>query len=64
MVYSRALIPMDYSIHIIHNHEEVENEGSPLGLQLVAALKEFGLVNHSIWHDVSPTFYMHAEVEK
>lgn len=52
MVCRHAVIPMDYSIHIIHNDKAMERTGSPLGLQLVAVLKEFGLVNHSIWHPV------------
>jgi len=64
MVYRRAVIPMDYSIHIIHNDEAVARTGSPLGLHLVAELKEFGLVNHSIWNDVTTQFYRHAGDEK
>jgi len=52
MVYRRAVIPMDYSIHILHDEGEVENMGSPLGLHLVAVLREFGLVNHSIWNEM------------
>jgi len=29
--------------------KKVENNGSRLGLRLASALKEFGLVNHSVW---------------
>jgi hypothetical protein len=47
--YSRVLIDTDYNIHILHDSNEVEKFGSPLGLQLVNALKVFGLVNHSVW---------------
>ena len=49
MVYSRVLIDTDFSIQIINDSDKVENSGSQLGLCLVSALKEFGLVNHSIW---------------
>ena len=49
IVYNRVLIDTDFSIQIIHDSVNVENSGSQLGLCLVAALKEFGLVNHSIW---------------
>jgi len=49
MVYSRVLIDTDFSIHLFHDSTKVENSGSPLGLRLASALKEFGLVNHSIW---------------
>jgi hypothetical protein len=47
--YSRVMIDTDFSIHLFHDSKKVENSGSPLGLNLVTALKEFGLVNHSIW---------------
>jgi hypothetical protein len=42
----------------------MEHAGSPLGLQLVAVLKEFGLVNHSIWNDVTTQFYRDADNQK
>jgi len=47
--YSRVLIDTDFSIHLFHNSKKVENSGSPLGLRLASTLKEFGLVNHTIW---------------
>jgi len=47
--YGRVLIDTDFSIHLFHDSKKVENSGSPLGLRLASALKEFGLVNHSIW---------------
>lgn len=64
MVYKRSLIPTDYSIQIIHNSGKVEDAGSPLGLRLVAALKEFGLVNHSVWMDVTPRCHRHGDVKQ
>ena len=48
-VYSRVMVDTDFSIHLFHDSEKVENSGSPLGLRLSSALKEFGLVNHSVW---------------
>ena len=47
--YSRVMIGTDFSIHLFHDSNKVENSGSPLGLRLASALKELGLVNHSIW---------------
>ncbi len=47
--YCRLMIDTDFSIHLFHNSKKVEKSGSPLGLRLASALKEFGLVNHSIW---------------
>jgi hypothetical protein len=50
--YSRAMIDTDFSINISHDSKKVETGGSRLGVRLVAALKEFGLVNHSIWIEI------------
>ncbi len=48
-IYSRVMIDTDFSIHLFHDSNKVENNGSQLGLRIASALKEFGLVNHSIW---------------
>jgi len=53
VAYSRMLIDSDFSIHILHDSKEAEAGGSRLGLRLVDALKEFGLVNHSIWMEMN-----------
>lgn len=56
-VYVRQLIDSDLSIHLCHCSDMVDMGGSRLGLQLVSALKAFGLVNHRIWvelHDGPP----------
>ena len=53
MAYSRVLIDTDFCIHILHDSKKVETGGSRLGLHLVAALKEFGLVNYSIWTEMN-----------
>jgi hypothetical protein len=53
MICRRSSIITDYSIHILHDSSKVEGQGSHLGLQLATALKEFGLVNHSIWVEIS-----------
>lgn len=47
--YSHTLICTDFSIHLFHESKTVEHFGSGLGLRLASALREFGLVNHSIW---------------
>lgn len=51
--YSRMLVETDFCIHIFHDSKKVENRGSPLGLRLASALKNYGLVNHSIWIETS-----------
>ncbi len=51
-VYIRVMMNTDFSIHILNDSKVVENSGSQLGLCLASALKEFGLVNHSIWAEM------------
>jgi hypothetical protein len=47
--YSQIMINTDFRIHLFHDSKKMENSGSPLGLSLASALKDFGLVNHSVW---------------
>jgi hypothetical protein len=48
-VYNRVAIDSDFSIHLFHDSINADINGSPLGLHLVSTLKEFGLINHSVW---------------
>lgn len=48
-VYDREMIDTDICIVLFQNIRKGEIGGSRLGLRLVAELKEFGLVNHSVW---------------
>ena len=47
--YHHAALGSDLSIHLHWESEQPEQNGSSLGLHLAQALKEFGLVDHSIW---------------
>ncbi len=47
--YIRGVMDTDYSVHLRHNSQAVEKEGSALGLHIAGAIKPFGLVNHSTW---------------
>lgn len=38
-----------FSYYLHHYPKNVENNGSRLSLRLASALKEFGLVGHSVW---------------
>jgi len=49
----KLVIDTDFSIHLCHDSKKVEDGGSRLGMRLVAALKEFGLVNHSVWLEMN-----------
>lgn len=48
-VYRHALWETDWSLCLLWESEELEKNGSALGLRLAQALKEFGLVDHSVW---------------
>ena len=47
--FRHASLDSDLSIHLHWESERPERNGSPLGLRLVRALEEFGLIDHSIW---------------
>ncbi len=52
--YFRVMLATDFSIHLFHDALEGDQNGSKLGLHLAATLKEFGLVNHSLWIEIGP----------
>jgi hypothetical protein len=47
--YSRSLIDSDFCIYLEHESGKIADRGSPLGVRLASALKDFGLVNHTVW---------------
>ena len=47
--FRHAVLETDASIHLHWNSEMPEINGSALGLRLAQALKELGLVDHSVW---------------
>lgn len=48
-IFCREKLDSDICFVLCHNEENTMTGGSPLGLHLVDALKEFGLVRHTIW---------------
>lgn len=47
--YHHAALGTDLSVHLLWDSDRPEPNGSDLGLRLVQALKEFGLVDYSVW---------------
>ncbi len=47
--YRHTVLETDLSVHLHWDSEMPEPNGSALGLRLAQALKEFGLVDHSVW---------------
>ena len=48
-LYTCLTVETDLGIHLSHDSRKAKNKGSSLGINLVAALKAYGLVNHTIW---------------
>lgn len=51
-IYTRDLIDSDFLIQLQYDSDASGNAGSQLGLCLASALKEFGIVNHSVWSEI------------
>ena len=50
-IYHRAIVETDIAIHIRQELPESDNQASDLGLRLAAAIKEYGMVEHTVWRD-------------
>jgi len=48
-VYRHATLDTDLSVHLLFESPGPEARPSALGQRLASALKEFGLVSHSVW---------------
>lgn len=48
-IYHHVGVDSDLSIHIHWNSEVGNERKSPLGLMLSHVLRDFGLLNHSVW---------------
>ena len=48
-MYLHSVVETDLSIHIYWNSEPGSQQKTPLGLKLSYALKNLGLLNHSVW---------------
>ena len=47
--YHHSMVETDLSIHIYWESEPGTQNKSPLGLRLSSALRNLGLLNHSVW---------------
>jgi hypothetical protein len=48
-VYHHSIVENDLSIHIYWESEPGSQDKSPLGLRFSSALRDLGLLNHSVW---------------
>jgi len=56
--YQHAIVETDLSIHIYWESEPGNQHKSPLGLKLSYALKDLGLLNHSVWIETAALEYV------
>ena len=52
-IYSHLFVDTDFSIHLHYDSNKTDINGSPIGLQLISVLKEFGLTYHHIWCELN-----------
>ncbi len=48
-IFHREKLDTDVCIVLFHKEKKTGTGGSPLGLRLAAALREFCLVHHTVW---------------
>ena len=53
-LYCRVNVENDVAIHLHWKASGPDNPVSDLGLRLAAALKEYGMVEHTVWRDATP----------
>jgi hypothetical protein len=51
--YHHSVVETDFSIHIYWKSEPGSQDKSPLGLRFSSALRDLGLLNHSVWVEKS-----------
>ncbi len=51
-IFHRERIDTDFCIYLSHEVGPVLHHGSRLGLRIAAALRAFGMVNHSVWSEM------------
>ena len=48
-IYYHSVVETDLSIHIHWESEQGSQRKSPIGLRIFSALRNMGLLNHSVW---------------
>ena len=48
-LYRHLTVKTDWSFHVHYHSKGLTPSPSPVGLRIASALKEFGLVHHSVW---------------
>ena len=48
-IYKQFMLETDFSIHLFHDSENPDTCCSIICTKLIPSLKDFGLVNHTVW---------------
>jgi hypothetical protein len=59
-VYHHSVVETDLSIHIYWKSEPGSPNKSPLGLRFSSALRNLGLLNHSVWVETAALEFPHS----
>jgi len=51
-VYRRSGLETDIAVHIRHHQKEGGNVSNALACQLTAALRDYGIVEHTVWEEL------------
>ena len=54
-LYCRVNVETDVAIHLHLNESGPDDQACGLGLRLAAGLKEYGMVEHTVWRDTTPS---------
>ena len=52
-IYRQDGLESDMAIHIRHPEAKGEHRPGPLGVRLAAALRDYGLVEHTVWEELT-----------
>ncbi len=50
-LFRHLTVKTDWSFHLLVQSESKLESPSPIGLRIISALQEFGLVHHSVWSE-------------
>ncbi len=53
-LFSQVYFKSDYMLIIVHYKSLSDHRGSVIGQRLKEALKDFGMINHSLWNEFNP----------
>lgn len=51
-LFTRMQLKSDYMLMIYHTETFINHKGSDLGQRLKVALKDFGMINHTVWDEL------------